>query len=97
MGSYTRRDFLRGTTAGALGASLGLNAFGAVFAAEPEEAKATVVLVRDEAALDAANKGDPRVVEAMLDKAVCRLAGKDDPVEAWRIYVRPDDTVGKTM
>jgi hypothetical protein len=94
MGSYTRRDFLRGTAAGALGASLGLNALGAAFAAEPAEARTTVVLIRDEAALDAENKGSPKVVEAMLDKAVCRLAGKDDPVGAWKTYLRPDDTVG---
>jgi len=92
--SYTRRDFLRGTAAGALGASLGLNALGAVFAAEPAEARTTVVVVRDEAALDAQNKANPKVVEAMLDKAVCRLAGKDDPAEAWRTYVQPADAVG---
>ncbi len=94
MPSFTRRDFLRGTAAGALGASAGLTALRAAFAAEPAEARTTVVLIRDEGALDAQNKGNLKVVEAMLDKAVCRLAGKDDPVEAWKTYIRPDDTVG---
>ena len=94
MGSHTRRDFLRGTTAGALGASLGLSAVRATFAAEPADARTAVVLIRDEAALDAQNKGNLKVVETMLDKAVCRLAGKDDPAEAWKTYFRPDDTVG---
>jgi hypothetical protein len=85
---------LRGTAAGALGTSLGASAIRATFAAEPADARSMVVLIRDEAALDAENKGNPKVVEAMLDKAVCRLAGKDDPAEAWKTYIRPDDTVG---
>lgn len=94
MGSHTRRDFLRGTTAGALGASLGLALSDTVFAAEPGQAKTTVVLARDEAAVGDDGKPNGRVVEAMLDRAVCRLAGKDDPAAAWRAYIRPDDTVG---
>jgi hypothetical protein len=85
---------MRGTAAGALGASLGLTHFRAAFAAEAATAKATVVLIRDEAAVGAGNKPDPKVVETMLDKAVCRLAGKNDPAEAWKTYIRPDDTVG---
>jgi hypothetical protein len=94
MRSLTRRDFLRGTAAGALGASLGLAGLEVAFAAEPETAKTTVVLIRDEAAVGNGNKPDAKVVEAILDKAVCRLAGKDEPPEAWKTYVRPDDTVG---
>ena len=94
MPSFTRRDFLRGTAAGALGASLGLAGLEVAFAAEPEKAKTTVVLVRDEAAIGDGNKPQAKVVEAMLDKAVCRLAGKDNPVAAWKTYIRPDDTVG---
>ena len=95
MPSLTRRDFLRGTAAGAVGASMGLHALGGgAFAAEAAGAKATVVLIRDEAALDAAGKVNTRVVETMLDKAVCQLAGKKDPLEAWRTYVGPQDTLG---
>ena len=94
MSPLTRRDFMRGTAAGALGASLGLSASGIAFAAEPAAAKTTVVLVRDEAAVGADNKPNPKVVETMLDKAVCRLAGKDNPADAWKTYFRPDDTVG---
>jgi len=92
MVSLTRRDFLRGTAAGALGASLGLSGLEAAFAAGPS--KATVVLIRDEAALDANKKANAAVVEAMLDKAVCTLSGKTDPAAAWKTYIRPDDTVG---
>jgi hypothetical protein len=94
MGSYTRRDFLRGTAAGALGASLGLAGLEVAFAAEPAGAKTTVVLIRDEAALGEGNTPNAKVVETMLDKAVCRLAGKDDPAAAWKTYIQPDDTVG---
>ncbi|MFW6107349.1 MAG: DUF362 domain-containing protein [bacterium] len=94
MKSCTRRDFLRGTAEGALGVSLGLASLQVAFAAEPQRAKTTVVLIRDEAAVDEDRKPNAQVVEAMLDKAVCRLAGKDQPAEAWKTYVRPDDTVG---
>lgn len=94
MGSLTRRDFLRGTAAGALGASLGLTAPAVAFAAEPGQAKATVVLIRDEAAIGDDGKPNAKVVATMLDQAVCRLAGKDDPAAAWKTYIRPDDTVG---
>lgn len=94
MESFTRRDFLRGTAAGTLGASLGFAGLGGTFAIEPEKAKTTVVVVRDEAALGDGGKPDLRVIEAMLDKAVCRLAGTDKPAEAWRRLVQPEDTVG---
>jgi hypothetical protein len=94
MPSFTRRDFLRGTAAGALGVSFGLAGPRVAFAAEAEKAKTTVVLIRDEAAVASGNKPDAKVVEAMLDKAVCRLAGKNEPAEAWKTYIRPDDRVG---
>ncbi len=94
MRSYTRRDFLRGTTAGALGASLGLSLPEISFAAEQGKAKSTVILVRDERAVGDDNKPDAKVVETMLDTAVCRLAEKDDPATAWKTFIRPDDTVG---
>jgi len=94
MGPYTRRDFLRGTAAGTLGASLGLALSDIAFAAEPAKAKTTVVLARDEAAVGDDGKPNAKVVEAMLDRAVCRLAGKDDPAAAWKTYIQPDDTVG---
>ncbi|MBN2505217.1 MAG: DUF362 domain-containing protein [Verrucomicrobia bacterium] len=94
MKHYTRRDFLRGTAAGALGASMGLCPRDVAFAAEPGEAKSRVILIRDERAMRADNTPDARVVETMLNKAVCRLAGKDDPAAAWKTYLHPDDTVG---
>ena len=94
MPSLTRRDFMKGTSWGVLGASLGLSGAKVAFAAEPAAGKATVVLIRDEAAAGADNKPNAKVVEAMLDKAVCRLAGKAEPAEAWKTYFRPDDTVG---
>lgn len=94
MQTLTRRDFVTGTTVGALGASLGLNGSPIAFAEEPGSAKTTVVLARDERALDDSGKVNAEVVEAVLDRAVARLAGQDDPVKAWSRFIRPEDTVG---
>jgi len=94
MAPFTRRDFLRDTAAGAVGVSLGLSAAQTAFAADAADAKTTVVLIRDEAAMADGKKPNAQVVEAMLDKAVCRLSGKDDPTAAWKTYIKADDTVG---
>ncbi len=94
MSAFTRRDFIVGTAAGALGVSLAPGAVRSAFAAEPGPGKATVVLVRDEHAIGADGKPDAKVVAAMLDQALCKLTGKPDAAAAWKTCIRPDDTVG---
>ena len=47
-------------------------------------AAAKVVLVRDEAVLDAAGKVRPEVVQKMLDEGICELLGAKSPAEAWK-------------
>lgn len=85
--AITRRDFLRGTAYAALAAMLGR-------LAEGKERRSKVVLVRHPDALDKDHKPNPEVIAGMLDDAVKELTGVDDPVEAWRRVVKPDDLVG---
>jgi hypothetical protein len=59
---------------------------------KPKRSK--VVLVRHPDALDGNHKPNPEVINGMLDEAVKALTGVDDPVEAWRRIVKPDDLVG---
>ncbi len=96
----TRRDFMRGAAFAGLGAALGFRGAGAAgrgSAARPFEAadpRSRLVLVRDEAAVDASHAVDAKVAGAMIDRAVAAFAGVDDPVAAWRTFVKPGDTVG---
>jgi hypothetical protein len=94
----TRRDFIRTaagvTVAGAIG---GLPSPGAEDAGEStgrKKARSTVVLVRDEGALNDAGKPAGDVLRKMLDDGVTTLTGVEDPVEAWKTMFGPEDTVG---
>jgi len=94
----TRRDFLKGTAYGTLGIALGLEGIGdlgepvTIFAAE--DPVSNVVLIRDEAAVDADHQVNVEVVTEMLDTAVKTLADEEEVLDAWRRYLRPEDTVG---
>lgn len=84
----TRRDFLKGTTAAVLGASL---AFGQD---EAIAKKARVVLIRHRDVLDENSKIVPGVLQAMLDEAVTKLLDESGPAAAFRKLVMPEETVG---
>lgn len=88
IGKITRRDFIRGISAVAVTAALGID-----LRAE-EEKKARVVLVRDENALDKDGKPVAEVIQNMLDKGMCRLFNVAKPVEAWKQILKPGDKVG---
>ncbi|RKY00293.1 hypothetical protein DRP77_11725, partial [Candidatus Poribacteria bacterium] len=88
--AITRRDFLRGTAYAALAAMFGKGLAGG----KEGERRSKVVLVRHPDALDEDHKPNPEVIARMLDDAVKELTGVDDPVEAWRRIVKPDDLVG---
>jgi hypothetical protein len=84
----TRRDFLKGTTAAILGASLGFgqDSFGAI--------KTRVILIRRRDVLDENSAIDPDVLQGMLDEAVMKLLDETDPVRAFAKLVKPGETVG---
>lgn len=89
--SVTRRDFLRGTVSAALAAAMG---FPLQDAKADLSNKTKVVLVRDNEAIDKRGRINAQVIRQMLDEAVATLLGKEDPVEAWRLLIKPSDIVG---
>jgi hypothetical protein len=93
----TRRDFLRGTAYGSLGLAMGLGGSacagqGRAFAAENPLSE--VVLVRNEAAVDAGHQVNSVVVVEMLDAAMKTFTGENEIAKAWQHYFRPQDSVG---
>ena len=73
----TRRDFLKGTTAALLGASIGFGQDA------PAAKKAKVVLVRHREVLDENSAINPDVLQGMLDEAVMKIFDENDPVKAF--------------
>ena len=86
----TRRDFLRGTVYSALGAALGSTIDKEVRA----EDKVKVVLIRDENAIDQKSDINPKIIQKMLDEGVCELLGEENPIQAWKKLIKPNDIVG---
>lgn len=89
--AITRRDFLRGTVTTAVAASLGWNVAGRE--ARGEE-KVRVVLIRDEKVLDPQGQIDGNLLQQMLDRGVAALLNVEDPLQAWKQIVRPNDIIG---
>jgi hypothetical protein len=82
----TRRDFMKGTAAAAMGVAIGLS---------PEQMQKTrVVLIRHKDALDDNSKHNAEIIQQMLDEAVMKLLDKKDAVEAWKLLVKSNDIVG---
>jgi hypothetical protein len=90
--SYTRRDFLRGTSTAALAGALYLGSTSPLLASG--EKKSRVVLIRDRDVLDSDYKINADLLGEMLDKAVTAALGIEDTAEAWKSIIKPDDIVG---
>ncbi|MGQ9508439.1 MAG: DUF362 domain-containing protein [Thermodesulfobacteriota bacterium] len=86
----TRRDFLRGTAYGALTLTLGSSIGGE----SKGEEKVKVVLIRDQKVIDAQGHINQKIVQRMLDQGVSQLLGENDPIEAWKRLIKPNDIVG---
>jgi len=87
--NITRRDFIRGSAAAVLGAT----ALGQI-PLSAQEKKTRVVLIRHPDALDAASAFNEPVIQQMLDEAVAKLLDVGDPIEAFKLLVKPEDIVG---
>jgi hypothetical protein len=90
----SRREFIKDSSiaAAAVGTALLL---GAQEPSAPKPAgKSRVVLVRNQAVLDADGNPKYEVVLEMLDAGVAALTGAKDPVSAWKTIVKPTDIVG---
>jgi hypothetical protein len=86
----TRRDFVRGTVAGALAASLPAHAL----QQKRGPRSSTVVLVRNQKALGAGNSVDMAVLKQMLTDTVMRVTKASSERDAWRSLFKPQDIVG---
>ncbi|UCG53242.1 MAG: DUF362 domain-containing protein [Candidatus Latescibacterota bacterium] len=88
----TRREFLKTTSSAALA--------GALFLKSPEDLlaetdkKTRVILIRDKDILDDDNNVKEEVLQEMMDTAVTALLDLDDPADAWKQLIKPDDVVG---
>jgi hypothetical protein len=88
--TITRRDFLRGTAYTAFAAALGPSLSGETKAEE----KVKVVLIRDENAIDQQGNINQKIVQKMLDQGTCELLGEENPIQAWKRLIKPNDIVG---
>jgi len=94
----TRRDFLRGTAATALGLTVlpdwlkaGTGKMGIKSAADQ---KSLVLVVRNEHVLDSSQKVDKKVLEAMVGEVMTALTGEKEMKKAWLKLFSPKDVVG---
>jgi hypothetical protein len=91
-GALTRRDFIRGTVGATLGTSLvGLNWSRAKGAAA---GSSLVTIVRDQKAMDAANKVNPGVLKNMLEQTLIKFTGEKTVKDSWLSLVKPTDKIG---
>ncbi|MBM4054351.1 MAG: DUF362 domain-containing protein [Planctomycetes bacterium] len=96
---FSRRDFLKHTTIGAVGlgiGSAGINGLKNVLGADPVpdvKRKSTVVAVKDHGII---SKGTPdqKRVQKMVDDGMFALTGKKTTKDAWRCFFTPEDIVG---
>lgn len=87
----TRRDFIRGTAFAVLGTAAAVGSS----QDSPLPAKTSrVILIRHSQALDENSQFNGQVIQGMIDEAVMKLLGQNDPVEAFRLVVKPEDIVG---
>ena len=89
----TRREFLKNSAAATLGGVIYLN-MPAETGANQNFKKSKVVLIRNRDILDNLNRPNPNLLQSMLDEAVKNLCGINDPVEAWKNFINPNDIVG---
>ena len=88
----TRRDFVRGTVAAAIGAATaGL----AIAEGQPRpKRQAKVTVARDEKVMDGRRVVDATVLRATLASALAGATGQKTIADAWRSLVTPKDMVG---
>jgi len=90
--SISRRQFILGASAAALGTRLRLS--GQETTAPGKSDKSRVVLVRDLNVLEESGNPKYAVVLDMLDTGIKALTGKPDPQSAWKTIIKPADIVG---
>ena len=94
MRSSSRRDFLKRVLTG----TAVLRASGKMRLLDATEqealAKSKVVIARDAMLRGAGTTVDSRRMLSLLDRAMQALFDRDNPIETWKKFVRPGETVG---
>ena len=98
----TRRTFIKGMGAAAVGGAVGLpSPRGGLPAEEAEtdgtgarQATSRVVMIRNEGAVDARGTIDGGVIGEMMDQAMISLFGERTADDCWKAILKPDDIVG---
>ncbi|MFC2135355.1 DUF362 domain-containing protein [Bacteroidota bacterium] len=90
--NFNRREFIRASALATAAGAVFMNAPKSIFA--QQKGKTRVVLIRNKNLLDKLNKPNADIVQQMLDDAVTTLLDINDPVEAWKSIIKPDDIVG---
>jgi hypothetical protein len=91
-GGVTRRDFIKGASLAGMAAAFGLPV--EISLADEDVPKTRVVLVRDENVLDSEGNVNAEIINRMFDDAVTTLFKTDNPADAWKRIIKPDDIVG---
>ncbi len=95
----SRRDFLKHTALGVVGAGIGINGFRnlqTVFGADdqlPSFDKSRVIAVKNNGIMKSSSP-DPKIVQRMMDEGMFALTGKKTTSAAWRTLFTPEDVVG---
>jgi hypothetical protein len=90
--SFSRRDFLKGTTLTTLGVALGL--VSPEVLSSQEVKKERVVLVRDKEVQNDDLRVDKNLLSKMLDSGIASLEGENDPAKSWKKLFNSKDLVG---
>ena len=88
----TRRDFLRDSAAATLAGTFLLGSGQRLSAQTTKTTR--VILIRAQDVLDDRNTINVPVLNQMLDESVATLVNENDPLQAWRQLIKPDDMVG---
>lgn len=89
---YSRRDWLKSSLVSSLAGFLFIKFPVKLFGKGTGKSK--VILIRDTAVLDQKGKPVKKTMSDMMDKAITALTGIDNPRDAWRSIIKPDDIVG---
>ena len=95
--TLTRRKLIKSGTLASIGGYLFLNSSPAraiKALSKGNNSKTPVVLIREKDLQSGFNKPDPGKMQAMLDRAVMTLTGKEDIMEAWKEILKPEDILG---
>ncbi|MBA7556264.1 hypothetical protein ES705_48964 [subsurface metagenome] len=89
---HSRRDWLKLSFLTSLAGYFFLQFPGKLFAKGTD--KSEVILIRDKEVLKNDGNPDKRILSDMLDKAITTLTGINNPSDAWKSIIKPEDIVG---